>query len=117
MITETTHTFTVNTVNTVNTAIADTPNPPVSFLQTVSDSAITSLTRVEVGLNLVGTTAGSGFGSEMFRASPPSPPQAGDATAEILDCPQLDGGAHAANPFRNARPGHNPNPAVPRDDE
>ena len=51
---------------TINAAIADTQNPPVSFLQTISDSAIVSLTQVEVGLKLAGTTPGSGFASEMF---------------------------------------------------
>jgi hypothetical protein len=50
---------------TVGTDIADIQDPTVSFLQTVSDSAITSLTKVEVGLTLVGRGSG-GFASEMF---------------------------------------------------
>lgn len=53
-------------VFTVGTDIADVQDPPVSFLQTVSDSAIVSLTRVEVGLHLVGTSSGAGFASEMY---------------------------------------------------
>lgn len=60
LITETTRTF------TVGTDIADVQNPPAAFRQTVSDSAIVSLTRVEVGLHLVGTSSGAGFASEMF---------------------------------------------------
>jgi hypothetical protein len=59
-ITESTRVF------TVGADIADVQNPPVAFLQTVSDSAIVSLTHVEVGLRLVGTSPGSGFASEMF---------------------------------------------------
>lgn len=53
-------------VFTVGLDIADVQDPPLAFLQTVSDSAIVSLTRVEVGLRLVGTSPGSGFASEMF---------------------------------------------------
>jgi hypothetical protein len=53
-------------VFTVGTDIGDIQDPPLTFLQTVSDSAIVSLTRVEVGLHLVGTTPGSGFASEMY---------------------------------------------------
>jgi hypothetical protein len=45
--------------------IADVQDPPVSFLQTISDSSIVSLTRVEIGLNLVGRDVG-GFAGEMF---------------------------------------------------
>ena len=48
VITEATRTF------TVGTDIADLQDPTVSFLQTITDSSIASLTRVEVGLNLVG---------------------------------------------------------------
>ena len=51
---------------TVGYDFTDLQNPPVSFLQTISDSTITSLTGVVVGLNLRGTTAGGGFASEMF---------------------------------------------------
>ena len=50
---------------TVGTDIADIQDPTVSFLQTVSDSAIISLTKVEVGLTLVGRGSG-GFAGEMF---------------------------------------------------
>ena len=50
---------------TVGTDIADIQDPTVSFLQTVTDSAIVSLTKVEVGLVLVSRGAG-GFASEMF---------------------------------------------------
>ncbi len=39
---------------------------PLSFALTVSDSAIVSVTRVEVGLHLVGATPESGFAGEMF---------------------------------------------------
>jgi hypothetical protein len=59
VITEATRTF------TVGTDIADLQDPTVSFLQTITDSSIASLTRVEVGLNLVGRGSG-GFASEMF---------------------------------------------------
>ena len=51
--------------STVNWDVADLQDPPVSFLQSVSDSSITSLTRVEIGLNLVGRGVG-GFAGEMF---------------------------------------------------
>jgi hypothetical protein len=60
LITESARTF------TVGSDIADVQNPPAAFLQTVNDSAIVSLTRVEVGLHLVGTSSGAGFASEMF---------------------------------------------------
>jgi len=50
---------------TVGTDIADIQDPPVSFLQTVTDSTIVSLTKVEVGLVLVSRGAG-GFASEMY---------------------------------------------------
>jgi hypothetical protein len=50
---------------TVGTDIEDIQDPTVSFLQTVSDSAIISLTKVEVGLTLVGRGSG-GFAGEMF---------------------------------------------------
>ena len=59
VITEPTRTF------TVGTDIADLQDPPVSFLEIISDSNIESLTRVEVGLNLVGRGSG-GFAGEMF---------------------------------------------------
>ncbi len=59
VIVEPTRTF------TVGIDIADIQDPTVSFLQTVSDSAIISLTKVEVGLTLVGRGTG-GFASEMF---------------------------------------------------
>ena len=49
----------------VGTDIADLQDPTVSFLQTVDDSAILSLTKVEVGLHLVGRGTG-GFAGEMF---------------------------------------------------
>ena len=45
---------------------ADLENPPREFLQTVTDSTILSLTKVEVGLHLVGVEEGSGFASEMY---------------------------------------------------
>lgn len=60
LITEPTRLF------TVGVDIPDLQDPPLSFLQTVTDSAIVSLTRVEVGLRLVGHPVGSGFASEMF---------------------------------------------------
>jgi hypothetical protein len=50
---------------TVTTDIADLQDPPLSFLQTITDSSIQSLTRVEVGLSLVGRDFG-GFAGEMF---------------------------------------------------
>lgn len=46
--------------------LADLEDPPQSFELSVSDSAITSLTQVRVGLQLSGLTSGSGFASEMF---------------------------------------------------
>ena len=49
----------------VGTDIADVQNPPVSFLQTISDSNIAYLSKVVVGLNLVGRGNG-GFAGEMF---------------------------------------------------
>ena len=60
IITEATRTF------TVNQTIADPQDPPQLFLQTISDSAILSLTRVDIGLHLVGTPADNGFASDMF---------------------------------------------------
>ena len=60
IITEPTRTF------TVNVDIDDPADPPNVFLQTINDSAILSLTRVEVGLHLVGTPTGNGFASDMF---------------------------------------------------
>ncbi len=60
IITEPTRTF------TVNVDIDDPADPPTVFLQTINDSAILSLTRVEVGLHLVGTFADNGFASDMF---------------------------------------------------
>ncbi len=59
IITEPTRTF------VVGSDIADLQNPPVNFLQTISDSSILSITQVQVGLNLVGRDGG-GFASEMF---------------------------------------------------
>ncbi|HEU5124403.1 MAG TPA: PEP-CTERM sorting domain-containing protein [Verrucomicrobiae bacterium] len=60
IITEPTRTF------SVNLDIDDPADPPSVFLQTINDSAILSLTRVEVGLHLVGTPTGNGFASDMF---------------------------------------------------
>lgn len=60
LITEPTRTF------TVNLNIDDPADPPSLFLQTINDSAILSLTRVEVGLHLVGTPSDNGFASDMF---------------------------------------------------
>lgn len=60
IITEATRTF------NVNQTIPDPQDPPQLFLQTISDSAILSLTRVDVGLHLVGTPADNGFASDMF---------------------------------------------------
>lgn len=60
IITEATRTYTVN--QTIN----DPQDPPQLFLQTISDSAILSLTKVEVQLNLVGTSPDNGFASDMF---------------------------------------------------
>jgi hypothetical protein len=51
---------------TVGYDFSDLQDPPVSFLQAINDSTITSLTGVVVGLNLVGSTEGNGFASEMF---------------------------------------------------
>jgi hypothetical protein len=62
LITEPTRSF------AVGSDIADIQNPPLSFLQSVTDSAIVSLTRVDVGLHLVGTAPGLGFASEMYVA-------------------------------------------------
>lgn len=60
IVTETTRTF------TVNQTIADPQDPPQLFLQTINDSAILSLTRVDVGLHLVGTPLNNGFASDMY---------------------------------------------------
>lgn len=60
VITEPTRTF------TVNQDINDPQDPPQLFLETISDSAITSLTGVDIGLNLVGTPADNGFASDMY---------------------------------------------------
>jgi hypothetical protein len=46
--------------------IADIQNPFATFLQTITDSSIVSLTEVEVGLQLSGVTEGTGFASEMI---------------------------------------------------
>ncbi len=59
IITEPTRTF------LVGSDIADLQDPPVNFLQAISDSSILSITQVQVGLNLVGRDGG-GFASEMF---------------------------------------------------
>lgn len=59
LITEPTRVF------TVGYDIADLQDPPVTFLQTITDSAIVSLTDVRVGLHLVGRDGG-GFASEMY---------------------------------------------------
>lgn len=59
LITETTRVF------TVGYDIADLQDPPAVFLQTITDSAIVSLTEVRVSLHLVGRDGG-GFASEMF---------------------------------------------------
>jgi hypothetical protein len=60
IITEPTRTF------TVNLDIDDPADPPSVFLQTINDSAILSLTRVEVGLHLIGTPTDNGVASDMF---------------------------------------------------
>ncbi len=49
----------------VGTDIADIQDPPASFLQTITDSNIGYITKVVVGLNLVGRGDG-GFAGEMF---------------------------------------------------
>jgi hypothetical protein len=59
-ITEATRTF------SVNATIDDPADPPMLFTQVITDSAILSLTKVEVGLHLVGTPADNGFASDMF---------------------------------------------------
>ena len=46
--------------------IYDVQNPPAFFTESITDSVITSLTEVSVGLRLVGVAPGSGFASEMF---------------------------------------------------
>lgn len=60
LITEPTRTY------TVGFDIPDLQDPPLSFLQTINDSTIFSLTDVLVGLHLVDTTVGNGFAGEMF---------------------------------------------------
>jgi hypothetical protein len=59
-ITEATRTF------TINTDIPDPADPPTVFTAVVNDSFIQSLTKVEVGLRLVGSPANNGFASDMF---------------------------------------------------
>jgi hypothetical protein len=51
---------------TVNQEITDPQDPPQVFLGSISDSAILSLTKVEVQLNLTGTPADNGFASDMY---------------------------------------------------
>jgi hypothetical protein len=46
--------------------LGDLVDPPMTFEQTVTDSTITSLTEVRVGLHLVGVNAGEGWASEMY---------------------------------------------------
>jgi hypothetical protein len=60
VITEATRTYTVGYV------LGDLVDPPMTFEQTVTDSTITSLTEVRVGLHLVGVNAGEGWASEMY---------------------------------------------------
>jgi hypothetical protein len=60
VITEATRTY------TVGYTLGDLVDPPVTFEQTVTDSTITSLTEVRVGLHLVGVSAGEGFASDMY---------------------------------------------------
>jgi hypothetical protein len=60
VITEVTRTYTVGYV------LGDVEDPPVTFEQTVTDSTITSLTEVRVGLHLVGVNPGEGWASEMY---------------------------------------------------
>ena len=60
VITEATRTY------TVGYTLGDLVDPPVTFEQTVTDSTITSLTEVRVGLHLVGVSAGAGWASEMY---------------------------------------------------
>jgi hypothetical protein len=62
VITEATRTF------TVNQDINDPQDPPQLFLETINDSAIVSLTKVEVQLHLVGTPVDNGFASDMYVA-------------------------------------------------
>ena len=50
----------------VGYVLDDLQDPPASFVLTVSDSAIRSLTQVEVGLRLVGVAPGCGCAGEMF---------------------------------------------------
>ncbi len=52
----------------VGVDLADRQDPPLGFLAAISDSAIVSLTRVEVGLRLVGIDPGNGFAGEMYVA-------------------------------------------------
>jgi hypothetical protein len=60
VITEVTRTYTVGYV------LGDVEDPPLTFEQTVTDSTITSLTEVRVGLHLVGVNPGEGWASEMY---------------------------------------------------
>ena len=60
VITEATRTY------TVGYTLGDLVDPPVTFEQTVTDSTITSLTEVRVGLHLVGVSPGAGWASEMY---------------------------------------------------
>ena len=60
VITEATRTY------TVGYTLGDLVDPPMTFEQTVTDSTITSLTEVRVGLHLVGVSAGAGWASEIY---------------------------------------------------
>ncbi len=61
-----THAATETRTFAVNLDIPDNTDPPTTFSQTISDSVITSLLKVEVGLKLAGTPVGSGFASDIF---------------------------------------------------
>jgi hypothetical protein len=53
-------------VYTVGYTLEDFQDPPAFFVQTIADSSILQLTEVQVGLHLVGATAGGGFAGEIF---------------------------------------------------
>ncbi len=81
IITEPTRTY------TVGYDLSDLQDPPVSFLQTINDSTIFSLTDVVVGLHLVGNPTGDGFASDMFVSllkSPVGGPIGGGDPSAIL---------------------------------
>ncbi len=86
-------------------AIPDNQSVLTSFLHRITTSEIQSLTEVKISFELTGTTAGSGFASDMFASLLKSPvnttPTAGDPSAVLLNRV----GVSLDNPLGNAYDG------------